>query len=938
MIPATSLKEFLKPYYLAKGNKSQFTHTRIPGITKEITGGCLNIPDDKMSDFWNIYYKHVFESNKTEHLTERQLRNGEGPILIDFDFRYSVDITERQHNDDFIDDIIALYLQELNKIKDFESIEECTFPIYIFQKPNVNILPDSDKTKDGIHMIIGIKSSNQEQWLLRENVKDGLKTIIEEHELPIVNTIDDVLDKGITRGDTNWQMYGSCKPENEAYKLINICTVKYENTSVNFEDNFELENNRNISDFNMKRNINKLSARYNNHISINTKENVLAKITQKENARSSRTKLKKTSKNALITNNKIKFEYITNKETLDELVEIWLQSNVDQHLKEVHKYTMALPSEFYTQYDKWLRVGCALVHTDEKMILTWIAFSAQWQKFSYDTIHNEDKDNIIKFWKSFAVCNDEKNNLSYKSIIFWLKNSDYPKYKEIYNNSLDYYIDESLKSGTEVDIAKLLFKLYSDRFVCINIQKNIWYEFSNHKWNEIDSGVELRKEIHDGLMEVFALKIQSLVAQCSELGNNSESQENDPVMKRVKTSIAKGIELTSYIKKTANKNNIMRECRDIFYDKHFMDKMDQNPYLLCFNNGVFDFKEQCFRDGSPEDYITKCTNTVYAPKDLILNYSVYEAEIIDFMNKLFPIEELREYMWDHLASTLIGVNYSQTVNIYTGSGSNGKSLLVDLMGKMLGDYKGTVPNQLITQKRSNIGQATPEIAQLFGVRYAVISEPSKGDTINEGILKEITGGDPLQGRLLYGNTITFIPQFKLAVCTNTLPNIPAQDAGTWRRIRLCPYMSKFTDNPIEDDPDEPYQFLKDDDLAQKKLPNWAQPFMTMLIERAIKTNGKVKDCQIVLNASDSYRADQDCIKEFIDSKIKKDDNGTIQKNTLNTVFKQWYQLEYGNRNTPKSKELYARFDKEFHKYNRCWRGISIIYENDDDETYDEIDN
>lgn len=935
MIPATSLKQFLKPFYLTRGTKSQFTHTRIPDQSKEISGGCLNIPNDKMSDFWNIYHKHVFDNGNKEHLTERQLRNGEGPILIDFDFRYPVDITERQHSAEFIEDIIALYLQELNKMKNFESIGDCFFPIYVFEKPNVNILSDSDKTKDGIHIIIGIKSSNPEQMYLRECVKKCLKTIIDDHYLPITNSIDDVLDKGISKGDTNWQMYGSCKPDNETYKLVNIFTIKYTNTSVNFEDNFEMESN-NTSEFNLKKNIHKLSARYAEHIQIPTRDSVISQITEKQSVKS-KPRVKKTSKDALISNNKIKLEYITNKETLNEIIEVWLQSSVDQHLKEVHKYTMALPSEYYSQYDKWLRVGCALVHTDEKMILTWIAFCAKWDKFNYNTIHIEDKDNIITYWKSFAVSNDETANLTYKSIVYWLKNDNYIAYKGIYNDSLDYYIEESIKSGTEVDIAKLLLKLYSHKFVCTNIQKNIWYEFSKHKWNEIDSGVELRKEIHDGLMEVYALKIKSLVDQCSDLGNKSDSEENDSIIKRIKCSIAKGIELTSYIKKTANKNNIMRECKDIFYDKKFMDKMDQNPYLLCFNNGVFDFKEQRFRDGCPEDYVTKCTNTNYAPKELILNYTVYKEEITEFMDKLFPVEELREYMWDHLASTLIGVNYSQTVNIYTGSGSNGKSLLVDLMGKMLGDYKGTVPNQLITQKRSNIGQATPEIAQLFGVRYAVISEPSKGDTINEGILKEITGGDPLQGRMLYGNTITFIPQFKLAVCTNTLPNIPAQDAGTWRRIRLCPYMSKFTDNPVVDDPDEPYQFKKDDDLSQKKLPNWVQPFMAMLIERAILKNGKVKDCQIVLNASDNYRADQDCFKEFINAKIKKDDSGTIQKNTLCTVFKQWYNMEYGNRNVPKSKELYARFDTEFHKYNRCWRGLSIIYDNDEDETYDEID-
>ena len=108
---------------------------------------------------------------------------------------------------------------------------------------------------------------------------------------------------------------------------------------------------------------------------------------------------------------------------------------------------------------------------------------------------------------------------------------------------------------------------------------------------------------------------------------------------------------------------------------------------------------------------------------------------------------LREYMWQHLAPILVGTNENQTFNIYTGSGRNGKSKLVELMSKGLGDYKGTVPITLITQN-PQASEVPLEIVQLMGTRYAVMQEPSKGDKINEGIMKEITGGDPIQGRVV----------------------------------------------------------------------------------------------------------------------------------------------------------------------------------------------
>ena len=79
-----------------------------------------------------------------------------------------------------------------------------------------------------------------------------------------------------------------------------------------------------------------------------------------------------------------------------------------------------------------------------------------------------------------------------------------------------------------------------------------------------------------------------------------------------------------------------------------------------------------------------------------------------------------------------------------------------------------------------------------------MQEPSKGMALNEGIMKELTGGDPLQGRLLFKDTVTFNPQFSLAVCMNHLFEINADDDGTWRRIRVCKFESKFVKKPSND--------------------------------------------------------------------------------------------------------------------------------------------
>ena len=287
--------------------------------------------------------------------------------------------------------------------------------------------------------------------------------------------------------------------------------------------------------------------------------------------------------------------------------------------------------------------------------------------------------------------------------------------------------------------------------------------------------IQLSKDVHKLYLKKTEEAINNYCA-------SNTTEGDDPEAKTYRARASASNSISFMLKKTTDKNNIMREARELFYDKDFMDTIDTNPYLLGFNNGVFDFKENRFRQGKPDDYLTKSTNIDYIPIEKFKQSKLDTVKL--FIAQLFPIKELEDYMWEHLASSLIGTNENQTFNIYTGSGRNGKSMLVSLMTKTLGDYKHTVPITLITQKRPGIGSSSSEVAQLKGVRFAVMQEPSKGDTINEGIMKEITGGDPIQGRALYKDTITFVPQFNLVVCTNTLFDIKSNDDGTWRRIRV----------------------------------------------------------------------------------------------------------------------------------------------------------
>jgi P4 family phage/plasmid primase-like protien len=901
------LDKFLKKHY----NKDNFNYTKIKNEKFNISGGTYGIPLDKINDFYNIYKKTVFIDKSQVYLTEKQLE--EGPILIDLDFRYSPEVEERQHTKNDIMNLIEYIFDVLSIVK---QITNEMIKCYIFEKKNVNTSLEN-VTKDGIHILINLKMDFNEKIILRNKLLMGISDILSS--LPIINTWEDVIDDGVMKGINNWQLYGSRKPGNEPYELKYYLQAKYENNSWNLKEN-KFDNSY------IYENFEDLTARNYNLVSMKMNETILNEYNMIKNNRT-----KKDTKNKIrlltnISNEKKPYE-LSNENELDSYIEEMLdnlQLN-EEYIKQSHLYTMILDDSFYRpgSYNMWIKVGMALKITSEKLFVSWVKLSSKSPDFDWSSIEQ-----MYIMWSNFN--NDE--GLTIRSIIYWARDCNFIEYNKIRNKSIQKYIHYSFTNQTDYDIANVLYHAYKECFVCVNIKNNIWYEFDQNKWCEIDSGTNLRFKLSTDIFDFYEKHCEYIIKQQEKIVDTPDDKELEKLKKKYTT-------LSKKIKTSSEKSNIMKEAKEIFFDKDFYNKLDTNPYLIGCSNGIIDIKNKLFRKGTHDDYISLSTNITYKPLE---EYKKSEPHVIkeinEFFEQLFPEEELRKYMWEHLASTLVGTNENQTFNIYTGSGANGKSKLVELMSKVLGDYKGTVPITLITQKRNNIGSTSSEVAQLIGKRYAVMQEPSKGDKINEGIMKEITGGDPIQCRALFKDSITYTPQFKLVVCTNTLFDITSNDDGTWRRIRVCEFKSKFTNNPYNDKQfpveDYPYQFNIDYNI-DSKFKYWAPVFFSMLVDISFKTLGRVKDTNCVIEPTNKYRERQDVLLEFCRANIEesKDEDVTFPKlqiSVIKDVFKQWHINQYGNSKQPTGKEISEYFNKKYGKYPiKGWTNIKLKQEDDD---------
>jgi len=344
------------------------------------------------------------------------------------------------------------------------------------------------------------------------------------------------------------------------------------------------------------------------------------------------------------------------------------------------------------------------------------------------------------------------------------------------------------------------------------------------------------------------------------------------------------------LKKTAFKANIMKECRELFFDEEFNKKLDANKDLIAFNNGVLDMTTEnfVFREGKPEDCISFSTGIDY---DETRKYYEYPAwpEVEDFIKKVLPDKTVRDYFMKHLATNILGGNTAQKFHILTGSGSNGKSMIMNLMAKALGDYSCTVPISLFTQKRKSSGSAAPEVARLKGRRFITMQEPDESIALNTGLMKEITSGEKVYARDLFKSGSEFEIQAKFHLACNEKPKINTTDGGTWRRLVVINFISKFVSTPVAQN-----EFPLDETIQFKVVTvEWATPFLAYLVDVLKEGKGlrKLPAPQKVLEYTTEYRNENDGISKFMTEKIVPWQEGEeivqVDKTTLRRVFKQW---------------------------------------------------
>ena len=247
-----------------------------------------------------------------------------------------------------------------------------------------------------------------------------------------------------------------------------------------------------------------------------------------------------------------------------------------------------------------------------------------------------------------------------------------------------------------------------------------------------------------------------------------------------------------------------------------------------------------------EDLITKLAPVKYSPTAKCPHYD-------EFIAKVQPIEAMRRFLHQWGGLSLTGDITEHKLAFFYGGGRNGKGTWVEAVAHMAGDYAGTIKIESLAESGSKRrgDQATPDIAVLPGIRFLRVSEPSTGLRLNDGLIKEWTGGDPVTARHLNKGFFTFLPSFKLTISGNNKPNIRDFSHGMWARVQLVPWDVTIPEEEID-------RSLPD------KLKKEASGILNRLLDGLLQwREGGLDVPEEVKAATRKYRSQEDQLGRFL---------------------------------------------------------------------------
>lgn len=289
---------------------------------------------------------------------------------------------------------------------------------------------------------------------------------------------------------------------------------------------------------------------------------------------------------------------------------------------------------------------------------------------------------------------------------------------------------------------------------------------------------------------------------------------------------------------------------------------DADPHLLTVDNGTVNLQTGDLIPHDPELLCSRMASVEHGTGDCPIWHR--------FLERIQPDPQVRKYLQRAVGYSLTGDTGEQCLFFAHGTGRNGKSVFLETIGALLGEFAVASSMTAFELKK---GAIPNDIARLAGARLVTVSETADGQRINEPLIKDLTGGDTITARFLRREFFEFRPEFKLWIRGNHKPQIRGTDEGIWRRIHLIPFDERITDAEV-------------DPHLSDKLATELPGILRWAIDGCIEWQRiGLQPPEVVLSATSEYRREMDSLADFLEARTRQ--GGEVQATPLYQSYKQW---------------------------------------------------
>ncbi|WP_406717904.1 phage/plasmid primase, P4 family [Streptomyces althioticus] len=333
-------------------------------------------------------------------------------------------------------------------------------------------------------------------------------------------------------------------------------------------------------------------------------------------------------------------------------------------------------------------------------------------------------------------------------------------------------------------------------------------------------------------------------------------------LRRTETDSAKAKSLGS----RQRRDNVVSMLKGL-PEVRYAGEWDAEPFLLAAPNGVIDLRTGALRDGEPDQRLTRAVTVDYEPAARAPRWERFVAEI--FAHD----PALPAYVQRLLGYGITGSTREQCFAVLYGAGANGKSTLLTTLRELLGSHAATVPFDAFTV--SGKARGGPEAEMLVGARLALASETNRSATLDSAAIKNATGGEEITVNPKYRTPYAFKPQALILLASNYKPIVREQDNGTWRRIKLIPFLQRF-----EGDAKDPH--------LEETLRSERAGILAWLVRGAVDwyANG-LQDPDSVRAAINEYREESDSLAGFLPGVLELAPGRRLTNPQVWTAYEQW---------------------------------------------------